>query len=202
MAIKLHIDLVFPKIATKKSMKVLSNKITDPKVIKKMNPRKVVELTEAGDLTMELIEGLTVMCHKSGCFHFHCEDFDEQKLNFISKAFATLSKIFDVGKEAKEVEFWLYAIEEKIPRSRIMKMIRKGIKTDFEAQVKDLYKEDVKVAGIRFVSAPNVSRIIDITGVTVRIGPLKMALDRFKDETTILQLIEKNVGRIKKILEV
>lgn len=202
MAIKLHIDLVFPKKATKKSMKILTNRLTDAKIVKKVNPKKVLELTEDGDLTMELIEGLTVECHNSGCFHFDCEDFDEQKLNLIGKAFATLSKTFDVGKEAKEVEFVLFAVEEKIPRRRIMKMIKNGIKTDFEAKVKDLYRESVKVVGIRFVSAPDVSVILDISGVTVRMGPLKMALDRFKDEATVLELIEKNVGRIKKVLEV
>lgn len=202
MAIELHMHLVFPKITTKKLRKVLSNKLTDVGVIKKVNPEKVVELTEDGDLTMELIEGLTVICHPAGRFHIDCEDFDEQKLSLISKTFVTLSKVYDIGNEAKEVEFWLFASEEKVPSRRILKIIRKVIKTDFEARLKGVFQEDVKVSGIRFVSAPNVSRIIDITGVSVRIGPLKMALDRFKDEATVIELIERIIGRIKRILEV
>lgn len=201
MAIGLKIHLLFPKISTKKSMKLLSNRLTNTNTIKKVNPKKVTNLTEDG-LTMELIEGLKVDCHSGGCFHFICKDFDEQKLNRISKAFAVLSKIYDIGKEAKEVEFWLFAEEEKIPRSRINKIIRKGIKTDFEAQVKDLYQEDVKVVGIRVLSAPDISLVIDITRVSVRMGPRKMTLDRFKDEDTIITLIEESVARIDKVSEV
>lgn len=201
MAILLHLDLVFPKISTKKMRKVLSNKLADANVIKKVNPKKVVKFTEEGDLTMELIEGLTVECHAVGCFHFECEDYNEQKINLISEAFTALSEIYDIGKEAQEVSFMLFAVEDKVPRSRIMKMIRRGVKTDFEAQIKELYKEDVKVAGVRFVSAPDVSIVIDITYISVRMGLLKMTLDRFKDEATVIKLIEENIARIEKVLE-
>ena len=199
MAIMLHMDLLLTKMS-KKSRELLSNKLTKMRVIKKINPQKVMELTELGDLTVELIEGLEVECHHEGCFHVHCEDLNEQKIKLIGKACAALSKIYDVGKKTQKVSFALFALEDKIPRSKIVKMIKKGVNTDFEAQVKDLYKEDVKVAGIRFVSAHNMSYTVDITGVAVRMGPLKIALDRFKDETTVIELIEKSIGRIKKIL--
>jgi len=201
MLVKLTIHLLFPKISTKKSMEFLSNKLTNINIIKKVNPKKITNLTKDG-LTMELIEGLKVDCHSGGCFHFTCEDFDEQKLSLISKAFAFLSKIYDIGKEAKEVEFWLLAEGKKIPRSRINKIIRKKTKTDFEAQIKDLYQENVKVAGIRVLSPPDISLIIDITRVSVRMGPRKMTLDRFKDEDTIITLIEESMAKIEKVLEV
>jgi len=202
MAINIRIDFAFPKKATEKAMKLLSEKLASSDTITRVNPRKILELTEEGDLTMELIEGLGVACHRSGCFHFNCENFDEQKLNLIAKAFATLSQVYDIGKESKEAEIYLFVSEDKIPRKRLRTTIRKGIKPNFEEQIKNLYQEDVKVVGIRFVSPPNVSDIIDITGVSVRMGPTKMLLDRFKDEATIIELVKKSIGRLKKTLEV
>jgi len=201
MAIKLHMDVLLPKKVEKKSIELLSNKLADANVIKRINPKKVKEITKHGEITMELIEGLTVECHISGCFHFDCEDFNEKKLDLISKAFVVLSEIYDIREESKEVEFWLFATEQKIPRNIVIKTIGKAVKADLEAKVKNLYQEDVKMAGIRFVSAPNLSIVIDITGVNLRMGPLKMTLDRFKDETTVIELIEKSIGRIKKVLE-
>lgn len=201
MTILLHVDLLFPKIKTKKLRRTLSEKLAEANVIKKVNPKKIVRFTEDGDLTMELVEGLTVECHHEGCFHFECEDFNEQKRSIFSKAFATLSEIYDIGKEAQEVSFVLFAFEDKVPRRRVMKIIGQGVKTDFETQMKELFKKDVKVAGLRLVSAPDVADIIDVSGISVRMGPLKMTLDRFKDEATLIDLIEENITRIEKVLE-
>jgi len=202
MVKEVNITLIFPKKFTKKSMELISSKLTEMKVIKKVNPKKVEELTENGDLTMKLIDGVKVECHRSGCFHFDCKDFDEQKLKRVSKAFVVLSEVYDIGKETEEAEFWFFAKEEKVPSEKIMKLIRKGIKSDFEARLKDLYKEDVRVVGARFISASNLSFVVDVSGITVRMGPRKMALDRFKDETTVINLVEESLRGMKKIFEV
>lgn len=201
MAILLHMDFVLPKIFSKKARGLLSNKLTNVNTIKRINPEKILELTEDGNLTMELTDELVVECHVDGCFHVHCEDLDERRLNLIGKALVPLSKAYDLGKVSKEVRIVLMASERNVPRKKIMKMIKKAFRKDFEAQFKDLYQEDIKPTGIRFISAPNMSLIVDITGISVRMGPLKMSLDRFKDETTVIELIEKSMAKIRRFLE-
>lgn len=195
MANLLNIDIGFPKIASKKSMKLLSDRFVQPDLVKKVNPQKIEILTEE-EVTMELVDGLTVTCHALGCFHITCEDFDEQKIRRIGKALPNLMEIYDIGKESENVEIALFAGEGKIPRRKIARIVNKGVKPDLRAQVKDLYQGDVKVGGIRFICPPDLSCILDVSGISTRIGPRKMALDKLKDGKVVIGLIEESISRI------
>jgi len=194
----LKIDIIFPKIASKKAMKSLSGRFVQPDFVKKVNPEKIENLTEE-EVMMELIDGLSVTCHNIGCFHITCEDFDEQKISLIGKALPNLVGIYDIGKESENVEILLRVIEHKIPRSKIARMVNKGVKPDLRAQVKDLYQGDVKVGGVRFICPPDMSCVLDVGGIGIRIGPRKMTRDKLKDGKVVIELIEETINKIEKI---
>ncbi len=198
MAIRLHLDILFPKRSTKKLEKLLSSRFTDASFIRKLNPKRLVELEEdGGELVVELVEGITIMCHDTGCFHVHCENFDEKNLKLVSKALTALVGVYDVGKESEYLEFVMVAQTRNVPSRKIMKMINRGIKTDLKTQIKNFYQEDFKVGGIRLISAPDISYSFDTTRLMIRVGPRKIPLDRLKDESMVIELIEKSLEKIK-----
>jgi hypothetical protein len=197
----LEINITYPKIASKKAMKSLSDRLLQPNLINKISPKRINSMTEE-EVAMELTEGLMVVCHKAGCFHFTCENFTEPKIKLIGKTLPHLAEIYDIGKESENVEVVLYAVEEEIPRRRIAEMINKGVKPDFKAQVKNFYERDVKVGGIRFICPPDISCILDVSGISIRMGPRKLTLENLKDEKKVVEIIEENIKKIKKLLGV
>lgn len=202
MAIKLHLDILLPKRSTKKSEQLLSSILTDASFLRKLNPKRLLELEEdGGELVVELVEGITIMCHNTGCFHFHCEKFDEKNLKLVSKALTVLVEAYNVGKESEYLDFVMVAETRNVPSRKIMKMINRGVKTDLKTQIKNFYQEDFKVGGIRLISAPDISYSFDATKLMIRVGPRKIPLDRLKDESMVIELIGKSLEKIKVSLE-
>lgn len=194
----LQLDVTFPKISSKKSMKSLSDRFVQLSVVRKIDAEKILTLSKE-ETVLELAHGLTVTFHNEGCFHFTCKDLSEQKVKLIRKALPVLAEIFDIGKESEEIEIALFMLEDKFSCSKIAKMVNKGVSSDLRTQIKNLYQKDIKVGGIRFVCQPDMSCILDISGISTRIGPRKMTLDKLKDGNVIIELIEESLGKIKKI---
>ena len=201
MAVSLQIDVVFPTVYGKKSKQLMLRRLTETKAINKINPLKLTRITDEGEIIMELIDGLKVTCHTDGCFHFACSDPSEKNVKTISKTIAILADIYAVGKESENVELVISANEEKIQRHKLIELIKRVAQAGSDAKIKDLLQTDAKIGGIRFVIPPDVSHVIDVSGISVTIGPRKMTRDKLKDEATIIELIEGSTQRITKTLE-
>jgi hypothetical protein len=169
-------------------------------MIQKVNPERLVALTEE-EVILELVPGLTVTCHKDGCFHFAWEDYDE-RMHLITKAVLVLLEAFDLGKESEDVEVMLYAVDYKIPQRKIAKQISKGVSTELKTRVESLHHKNVGIGGIRFICPPDLSCILDVSGVSTRMGPRKTTLDKLRHEDYVQKLIEETTHGIEKFLEI